>query len=789
MPTYYARGVKATLATCDLHPTLTNDVKLTMGAACRQENERVQKIFSDAKENAKLDELPVGEDGSAQGIVQFTGVNEDMPMYVVEAGKNVRQTWVDGNGSGGSGGGTVDGMVDGSGSGTVDSMVDGSGGNGMMDWVAEETNQQNPFFGMSDDSTLTSLGEMPEPYGLGMLDDYGYPTAYQASPYDLAQPDDEQTLVDTLTSPTNNAAERGLILDIDLSYDSFLPALVAGRRAGTTECKDLKVEVFLNGELVEVRYLPGRNAKTAKLQESVRCTGTRVHRQLEKPWVYKDGLASAAPAYEATTRWDAISRALANEAEFRGRDSLGYMPPSAEFLDALAAVQLPPRCQSHHGFAIIDVVVTAGRGSKYGADTAYILVPTRLDDFDYNTVCMNTAPGRGSALPEHCLGSMTDQTFEEYLQQSSPEVPLRQARMAQMFSPSPPKKTTNELAKELGLDESPDKVLFDGYEKTSGRVGHGGRTLKQILGAVGKMSPANQARQMAKLKADLGTKGTSPGTTDDGERKKKKKTKLDHNIDPQLSSPSAAQPQALVISADPFVDNDATIAMENKTIRPVELFREWPQQFQAPPAPMYTQHAEALAANPDAVLAQTRIDMALDAGAASDGALMRRIAASSPSKTPQRNVTASALSHSPTGTPVKPQSRSKPSKTPSTNRTPKKATSAFKASLAPKTPTPKRSRGLLDRPDSPFSTNRKAARTTTPGSGRSVCGANRTASKWKPSEEEWTDTVQKFKAPEMHEASCVTYAEDKEAQRQIGKARAGTFKEESVLVGMRFILV
>ncbi len=46
-----------------------------------------------------------------------------------------------------------------------------------------------------------------------------------------------------------------------------------------------------------------------------------------------------------------------------------------------------------------------------------------------------------------------------------------------------------------------------------------------------------------------------------------------------------------------------------------------------------------------------------------------------------------------------------------------------------------------------------------------------------------------FEVPENCKGRCVTYDEDEGVARQIGKARGGEFREETVLVGMRFVVV
>lgn len=90
-----------------------------------------------------------------------------------------------------------------------------------------------------------------------------------------------------------------------------------------------------------------------------------MHRQVEKPWIYapRDDDKFEKEEREAQHRWTAVSSRYVDEAEMRGRNRLGDLPPSAEFLMALATLDLPARLRDASGLAIIDVVITAGKGA------------------------------------------------------------------------------------------------------------------------------------------------------------------------------------------------------------------------------------------------------------------------------------------------------------------------------------------------------------------------------------------------------------------------------------------
>lgn len=733
MPTYSAIGVTASLATCHLDSTLTANILRTMGAECKKKHERVQKIFANAR---RLLERPIGENGGEKGVIRFVGADEDMPLFVVETGENI---------------GAARGPDDEDADEEVPHTV--TAGQGTQELA-------------SSASPLTSLGETPA-HSSTPWPPMKNATAKQDET-DSSSPPHAPSLAGHL-AVLDDGSDKALLLTIDLSPNTFLPA---SRNNPKPLYKDLKIEIFLNGELVDVTFFSCRFANSTT---NLRFSGTRVHRQVEKPWTYCRSSLSHSSSGNSSFRWKTISSTLSKEAERRGRNKYDRMPPSAEFLAALAELQFPQRLDGSDGLAILDVLITAGKGQKYGAETSYIMDPTRMDDSSYTL-----SPQPAFQLDESSTSgdnSMAEQTFESFLtQQSSPDVPLRHVHKVDSAPPSPPKKTRLELEAELGIGKNDKEKRLTSYETTSGRPGSRQRTLKQRLGDIGKMSPSNQASEMAKLKAEFGSEA---GDT------MKKKPKLDE-VDSDSASPannatrSLSRPEILV--KDPFVDvpPDASLpaaaATDNvHTMSPTDMFTQWPQHIAQPYFPI----DPALLANPDAVLAQSRIDMALDAGAPSNGPLLRRIAAASPVHTPPKKTSASALANSPAHVPVKPQKRPGP----------------------PKTPTPKRKHSILDRQDSPLSsmpdfttppaagqtTPTKRAGTTTPS--RSGRGADRTATVWDPHERTIAEAVNNFKSSAIFEASCVKYAEVAGAQRQIGKARAGRFQEESVVVGMRFVVL
>ena len=466
MPTYYATGVTATLATCDLQASLSNTFDWLQGAEQQTDAKRIQCHFSTAR---KLPERPVGEDGSEKGVVQFLGVDQDIPFYVVEAGDKV--------------GGISSGL-----------RLKG-------DTFKGPTRSLSGVPSFSDDSPLTSLGVTPTPT----------PQSFNESPSKSA-PATNDTLERALRSLPNPSAQQALVLDVNVSHRSFLPASSKG---GASTGKDVKLEVFVNGQLADVSFVNARHSAVQLTKDKARFSGMRVHRQVEKPWVYAPADYDAGDDFEdAGRRWADVSESLRREAEIRGRDVLGNTAPSAEFLSALAALPLPERLRGQQGIGVFDIVFTAGKGKKHGPETTYLTCPTRMRDPEFSPSTLPLFPmlsesenpfdGPENDSPLHNLPSM----------ESSPEIPLRNLSAV---TPSP--RRTIDLEKDLGLDLDLRKTNIGNFETVRGKVGSG-RSLKQRLGDLKKMSPAKQTQELDRLRAELGGGEEAVGPV-------KKKVKLD----------------------------------------------------------------------------------------------------------------------------------------------------------------------------------------------------------------------------------------------------------------------
>lgn len=189
---------------------------------------------------------------------------------------------------------------------------------------------------------------------------------------------------------------HALCLTVFLTNASFLRKY--DRKLEKTTVNDVKVDVYFNGELCSSTYCPERYRAAAKTMTEliIRSSGRRIGRLIEKPWVITwpgqnlDGTLSKEKGSRsnrvypgAMERWAALSKALELEAEKSGRDTNGELSVGGEYLASLARLQMPSdveEIQKEGGpkFGVIDVVVISGRGQKDEVNSPQLTEPTAL---------------------------------------------------------------------------------------------------------------------------------------------------------------------------------------------------------------------------------------------------------------------------------------------------------------------------------------------------------------------------------------------------------------------------
>ncbi|KAJ4407713.1 hypothetical protein N0V91_003683 [Didymella pomorum] len=211
-----------------------------------------------------------------------------------------------------------------------------------------------------------------------------------------------QTQVDAcfLQSPGSYASDHGqaygtpkhnrhhaLALHVKLSDKAFL--------SGFSGRIHLKIEVLFNGQLSTCSLIHTNDIRSGAKSLHQIFAGSRVDFLAERPWVLlpphtnaNGGTRRFRKTIPPTERWREVSAAIQTEAEERGTDKYGGLPPSAAFLHALASMEMP-ECVSAmqkpggRKFGVIDVIITAGYGNKITTGTSYLKRPQRLKDLNY----------------------------------------------------------------------------------------------------------------------------------------------------------------------------------------------------------------------------------------------------------------------------------------------------------------------------------------------------------------------------------------------------------------------
>jgi hypothetical protein len=181
---------------------------------------------------------------------------------------------------------------------------------------------------------------------------------------------------------------KALVLHVNLSDRTYISGLRNQRTS-------LKIEVFFNGQLSSCWLMSIHDLRSGVRGHHQVFAGTRVDFLAERPWIIlPPGLGpDGSPTAEHTPisvlqRWQDICQALQSEAQERGCNKEGEVPPTATFLRALATMQMPDEVwniQNPGGkvFGTIDVVITAGDGKKLTSGVGYLKTPARMLDENF----------------------------------------------------------------------------------------------------------------------------------------------------------------------------------------------------------------------------------------------------------------------------------------------------------------------------------------------------------------------------------------------------------------------
>ncbi|KAL8836627.1 MAG: hypothetical protein Q9170_002850 [Blastenia crenularia] len=186
---------------------------------------------------------------------------------------------------------------------------------------------------------------------------------------------------------------RALCLRILPNTKSFIHA-----ENGEKARNDIKIDVYLNGDLCTSSYIQERDFLSKGYVRNI-FSGARNSRLTERPWVLSpppSAISDASPHPAAIeqieddirNRWTEVSNALKTTAVSYGRNARSELPVIGQYLQNLAEVPVPAILPGmlktdHKRFAIIDVVVINGKGNKDPADGPYLFRPLPLKLYGY----------------------------------------------------------------------------------------------------------------------------------------------------------------------------------------------------------------------------------------------------------------------------------------------------------------------------------------------------------------------------------------------------------------------
>ncbi len=396
MPTFYARGVNIRLSVADVAGTTTLAPVNTLCQASSDNADRATKqLEDDAVNGGTIAETPVWIDED-ECRLRFLGEQQHMPFIMVHASLNYPfsvgpaqtkeepsplQLITHGNDA------DRNDSPSSSGSSSSLSAAPTTDDSNAIDLSSTEP----PQAAVTGISTSSSLHELPN----------------SRAPH-----------TEPPTLCTEPSRLQALCLRVLPSTKSFL------RSREVTN--DIKIDVYLNGDLCASVYVTER-AFYGKGYGRTTFSGARNHRLTEVPWILEPPqsnttetpIKSAQAIEQANGRWAKISNGLISAAELNGRNSKNQLSMVGEYLQSLAAVPMPEKLAGKlktgpNRFAVVDVVVFSGKGSKDGPSGAYLFrpVPLKLHGFSVHEA---PSPAKASETrteqePGHAKRSHADTT-------------------------------------------------------------------------------------------------------------------------------------------------------------------------------------------------------------------------------------------------------------------------------------------------------------------------------------------------------------------------------------------
>ncbi|SMY23437.1 unnamed protein product [Zymoseptoria tritici ST99CH_1A5] len=768
MPTYSACGVTATLSLADLETSVTKTVDTRPGALNR-DGKRIEQVFAAGK---PLLERPIGSDGSETGVMQFIGEDENLPCFVVEASEHSRPRV------------------------TRDETRESSG---LPAFAPPNLRKEGSSMNMTD-SPLTSLAATPSTEARStMLAPSRRGTPSKVAPSLAAHGTGRESSESFASNRIEGlplhqlSTPQALVLEVQTCRKSFPQKI--NRKRGDMRFPDMKIELFLNGQLADSHFI---NYQRSGTDHKHKFSGTRIHKQIAKPWIYQALGQGESSDLTAAQRWAGISALLVDHVKTRGVDKRDQLSPIAQYLSALSSLALPDRLKDCANLGVLDVIITTGKGSKQGPIHGYLTSPramlstkydagtpedineleddpfvdTQLPDHSTSATTVSSsenmsAPVSFNALPTASQVADTSELSSEHLAQippsTSPAIPLaRRTRSAAVedntvppvqepvdeslqVADAQPKSKIQIFADKLGIP--PDKMSMARQWHSKRGKPSMCKTITERLNDIRKMSVENQEVAIAEVLEAISSSDAS-------------------------ASPVKAEPPRKRARKDSRVHQDEHVSMQDVEDDPI------------------------------AMEAQQRMHMLIDQGATPDGRLASRVSSLSAHRQPTKKTALSppVMAPPPVLGKLVPQDsgpsleKKKPSdcdtealgRTPSILATPQKEEqskrSEGKPAQAEATMTPLEQESLLGETPQPMSISPKKK-----SKARSRA-ASTPALKPSPDESTGEEALAAFQPPELCRGSVLTYA-GPGMQRQTTKSRPGIFDEDELVVGMRFVVV
>ena len=265
MPTYNSLGFSATLLVTNLDQTLSDEINLRMGKSLQEDTKRIRDQLINGR---ALLEQPTGSKNSEVGIFQLCGEDEDMVLLVVAAS--------DGQGDDEE---TVKDSSEVEGERPVNTNAAPTSTNDTTppDSAPTQTTSrrkkskriaknQRAVETQPTRSNGGKHGEQSTKSSIAPFDRIAAPAAKSSSTRKRST---------SHRQPDQPAEELALCLKVDFTKfyekDKVDAPLLNG--------KDLKLEVFINGQLMEVTY---ENSRPYKRTGLIQYSGTRFHRQVSR---------------------------------------------------------------------------------------------------------------------------------------------------------------------------------------------------------------------------------------------------------------------------------------------------------------------------------------------------------------------------------------------------------------------------------------------------------------------------------------------------------------------------